>query len=53
MFGYLPTGIALVCLGLLWLTRELLSLRANVAVVKTAGLPYAIARELMTYFLYL
>lgn len=42
-----------MCLGLLWLTRELLSLRANVAIVKTAGLPYAIARELMTYFLYL
>lgn len=51
MFSYL--SIALVSLVLIWLIRELLSLSANVAITKTAGLPYAIARELMTYFLYL
>jgi hypothetical protein len=48
MFSYLT--IALVSLVLLWLVRKLLSLSANVAIAKTAGLPYAISRELMTYF---
>jgi len=43
MFGYLP--IASVGLVLLWLTRKLLSLRANTAIAAATGLPYATARK--------
>lgn len=47
MFDY--RLVTLVSVVLLWLARQLISLRGNVAIVKDVGVPYGIARKLMNY----
>jgi hypothetical protein len=49
MLGFL--SIALASIVLLWLSRTLLALNRNIAAAKRSGIPYRIARKLISMHL--